>query len=47
MSLKNGHENPVMTCPIQKRINTELFIDGRTELCIKRGAHKNMGYIKK
>jgi len=34
-------ENPVMTFPIKKRINTELFIDKRASLYIqKRGARK-------
>jgi len=28
--------NPVMTLPIQKRINTELFIDERSELYIQK-----------
>jgi len=29
-------ENPVMTFPIQKKINTELFIDERAELYAQR-----------
>jgi len=33
-------ENPIMTFPIKKRINTVLFIDGKQNLYI------HMGWIK-
>jgi len=37
-------ENPVMTFPIKKTINTELFIHGRAELYIqKNGASQLSG----
>jgi len=32
MNLKNRGENPMMTFPIKKSINTELFIDKRATL---------------
>jgi len=33
--------NPIMTFPIVKRINTELFIDGKHELYIHKRRMKN------
>jgi len=30
-------ENPVMTFPIKKRINTELFIERRAEIYMQNG----------
>jgi len=33
--------NPIMTFPIKKRINSELFIDGKYELYIQKGQIKN------
>jgi len=43
-SLKMKDENPVMTLPIKKRINTELFIDKRAALYKLNGERKNKGY---
>jgi len=34
-------ENPMMTFPIKKRINTALFIAGRAALNIQKGSLKN------
>jgi len=34
-------QNPVVTFPIKKRINTELFIDGKHELYIHKRRIKN------
>jgi len=36
-------ENPVMTFPIKKRINTELFIDKSAALFMLNGECKNQG----
>jgi len=33
--------NPIMSFPIKKRINTELFIDGKYELYVNKGQIKN------
>jgi len=33
---------PVMTFPIKKRINTELFIDRKQELHIQKGDQENI-----
>jgi len=33
--------NPIMTFPIKKRINTELFINGKYELYINKGKIKD------
>jgi len=33
-------ENPVITCPIEERINTELFIDRTATLYIEETLHK-------
>jgi len=33
--------NPMMTFPIKKRINTDLFIDGKHELYIHKRLIKN------
>jgi len=33
--------NPIVTFPIKKRINTELFIDGKHELYVNKRQIKN------
>jgi len=40
--LDRNPKNPVMTQPIKKRINTELFVDGRAILNIGLGICNNM-----
>jgi len=36
------HENPIMTFPIKKTINTELFVDGKEKLYIHKGRIKEV-----
>jgi len=36
--LKNCDANPVISFPIKKRINTELFIDRGVELWLQKGS---------
>jgi len=40
-------KNPVMTFPIKKRINTEMFSDSRAELYTQNGSQNFMAKLKR
>jgi len=45
--LEKMSENPVMTSPIMKRINTEFFIEERAELYKQKGEPNFLAKLKR